>query len=66
MHLRSGDGEAKLVRCSFGEVFDVVVDLRPESPTFRNREIFRSPATPRRAFTSGRLRARFPGAVRYR
>jgi dTDP-4-dehydrorhamnose 3,5-epimerase len=41
MHLRSGDGEAKLVRCSFGEVFDVVVDLRPESPTFRNREIFR-------------------------
>ncbi|MDT8909836.1 dTDP-4-dehydrorhamnose 3,5-epimerase family protein [Amycolatopsis sp. PS_44_ISF1] len=41
MHLRSGAGEAKLVRCSFGEVFDVVVDLRPGSPTFRNREIFR-------------------------
>ncbi|SEP41983.1 dTDP-4-dehydrorhamnose 3,5-epimerase [Amycolatopsis saalfeldensis] len=41
MHLRSGDGEAKLVRCSFGEVFDVVVDLRRESPTFRNREFFR-------------------------
>ena len=41
MHLRSGDGEAKLVRCSFGEVFDVVVDLRPESPTFRNREFLR-------------------------
>ncbi|MEV4596440.1 dTDP-4-dehydrorhamnose 3,5-epimerase [Amycolatopsis sp. NPDC049253] len=41
MHLRSGAGEAKLVRCSFGEVFDVVVDLRPESPTFRAMETFR-------------------------
>ncbi|WP_199431058.1 dTDP-4-dehydrorhamnose 3,5-epimerase family protein [Qaidamihabitans albus] len=40
MHLRSGAGEAKLVRCSYGEVFDVVVDLRPGSPTYRNREFF--------------------------
>ncbi|NKQ55748.1 dTDP-4-dehydrorhamnose 3,5-epimerase [Amycolatopsis sp. K13G38] len=40
MHLRSGAGEAKLVRCSYGEVFDVVVDLRPDSPTFRNQEYF--------------------------
>ncbi|MFB9929460.1 dTDP-4-dehydrorhamnose 3,5-epimerase family protein [Amycolatopsis halotolerans] len=40
MHLRSGAGEAKLVRCSFGEVFDVVVDLRPGSPTFRSMETF--------------------------
>src|SRR5438445_14579 len=39
MHLRSGAGEAKLVRCSFGEVFDVIVDLRPKSPTYGNREI---------------------------
>lgn len=38
MHLRSGAGEAKLVRCSSGAVFDVVVDLRPDSPTFRNQE----------------------------
>lgn len=35
MHLRSGLGESKLVRCSAGEVFDVVVDLRPDSPTYR-------------------------------
>jgi dTDP-4-dehydrorhamnose 3,5-epimerase len=26
--------EAKLVRCTAGAVFDVVVDLRPDSPTF--------------------------------
>jgi dTDP-4-dehydrorhamnose 3,5-epimerase len=27
--------EAKLVRCTRGALYDVVVDLRPESPTFR-------------------------------
>src|SRR5262245_28349413 len=26
--------EAKLVRCTAGEIFDVVVDLRPDSPTY--------------------------------
>jgi dTDP-4-dehydrorhamnose 3,5-epimerase len=40
MHVRAGAGEAKLVRCSYGAVFDVVVDLRPDSPTYRNREYF--------------------------
>jgi dTDP-4-dehydrorhamnose 3,5-epimerase len=40
MHVRRGDGEAKLVRCSYGAVFDVIVDLRPASPTYRNRESF--------------------------
>jgi dTDP-4-dehydrorhamnose 3,5-epimerase len=40
MHVRRGDGEAKLVRCSYGAVFDVVVDLRPASPTYRNWESF--------------------------
>src|SRR5262245_11258891 len=32
LHLRVGGGEGKLVRCSSGRVFDVVVDLRPGSP----------------------------------
>ena len=40
LHIRRGDGEAKLVRCSYGAVFDVVVDLRPGSPTYWNWESF--------------------------
>jgi dTDP-4-dehydrorhamnose 3,5-epimerase len=35
LHVRIGDGENKLVRCSAGAIYDVVVDLRPSSPTFR-------------------------------
>jgi dTDP-4-dehydrorhamnose 3,5-epimerase len=27
--------ESKLVRCTRGAIFDVIVDLRPESPTYR-------------------------------
>ncbi len=40
LHVRSGDGEAKLVRCSFGAIFDVIIDLRPSSPTRGNWESF--------------------------
>jgi dTDP-4-dehydrorhamnose 3,5-epimerase len=40
LHIRRGDGEMKLVRCSYGVIFDVVVDLRPASPTYRNWESF--------------------------
>ena len=40
LHLRRGEGEAKLVRCSYGRIFDVVVDLRPSSPTYRNWRSF--------------------------
>ena len=27
--------EAKLVRCTMGAIYDVIIDLRPESPTFK-------------------------------
>ena len=36
LHIRRGDGESKLVRCSYGAIFDVIVDLRPMSPTQGN------------------------------
>jgi dTDP-4-dehydrorhamnose 3,5-epimerase len=35
MHYQSPSGEAKLVRCTRGAIFDVIIDLRPESPTFK-------------------------------
>lgn len=40
LHVRVGEGEDKLVRCSAGAVFDVVVDLRPGSPTRLRWETF--------------------------
>jgi len=36
MHFQTAAApEAKLVRCTRGAIFDVALDLRPESPTFR-------------------------------
>jgi dTDP-4-dehydrorhamnose 3,5-epimerase len=40
LHGRAGRGEAKLVRCSRGAVHDVLVDARPDSPTFGREEAF--------------------------
>ena len=35
MHYQeASDGEAKLIRCLRGALYDVVIDIRPESPTF--------------------------------
>lgn len=35
LHFQRERQQAKLVRCITGHVYDVVVDLRPESPTFK-------------------------------
>jgi dTDP-4-dehydrorhamnose 3,5-epimerase len=40
LHLRGGRGESKLVRCSYGAIFDVIVDLRAGSLTYGNWESF--------------------------
>jgi dTDP-4-dehydrorhamnose 3,5-epimerase len=32
--------ETKLIRCASGAIYDVVVDVRPESPSFRRWEAF--------------------------
>ena len=34
IHFQLGHQQAKLVRCVKGHVYDVIVDLRPDSPTF--------------------------------
>lgn len=34
IHFQLGHQQAKLVRCISGHIYDVIVDLRPESPTF--------------------------------
>ena len=31
--------EAKLIRCTMGAIYDVIVDLRPDSPTFKQHLI---------------------------
>lgn len=40
MHFSIGDGQAKLVRCARGQIFDVVVDLRRASATYGEWESF--------------------------
>lgn len=40
-------GEVKLVRCTYGAIFDVIVDVRPDSPTFALWQGFQLSATNR-------------------
>jgi dTDP-4-dehydrorhamnose 3,5-epimerase len=40
IHFQREKQQAKLIRCIKGSIFDVIVDLRTESPTFGNWESF--------------------------
>src|SRR5574344_2514882 len=35
LHFQEINQQPKLVRCVSGKVFDVIVDMRPDSPTFK-------------------------------
>lgn len=35
LHLQKKNPQAKLIKCIFGSVYDVILDVRPDSPTFR-------------------------------
>ncbi len=39
LHFQSEPGQAKLVSCLQGEIWDVAVDIRPDSPTFMKWEV---------------------------
>lgn len=41
--------EAKLVRCTMGSIYDVIIDLRPDSPTFKQWQSVELTAENRRA-----------------
>jgi dTDP-4-dehydrorhamnose 3,5-epimerase len=41
LHYQAGPGQAKLISCPQGEIFDVAIDIRPESPTFGKWETVR-------------------------
>ena len=38
LHFQTSPGQAKLVRCVRGAIWDVAVDLRPDSPTYKQWE----------------------------
>lgn len=50
MHYQSAPAtEAKLVRCTHGAIYDVIIDMRPESPTYSDHIAVELTAENRRA-----------------
>ena len=57
--------ETKLVRCTRGAILDIIVDLRPESPTYLQHVAVELNEDNHRAlYVPGALRARLPDAAR--
>ena len=57
--------ETKLVRCTRGAILDIIVDLRPESPTYlQHVAVELNEDNQPRALRARALRARLPGAAR--
>src|SRR4026207_998596 len=49
MHFQAAPhGQVKLVRCTAGAIYDVIIDLRPDSPTYKKWESFELSAENRR------------------
>ena len=56
--------ETKIVRCTRGAILDIIVDLRPESPTLPREHLRRAERGQRpRAVRPGALRARLPDTL---
>ncbi len=59
MHFSIGEGQAKLVRCVRGTIFDVAVDIRRGAPTYGRWEaVTLDDESLRMVLPAGRLRAR--------
>lgn len=50
LHIQSNNPQGKLVRCISGEILDVALDLRPDSPTFKQWHMVKLTARNKKAF----------------
>lgn len=50
LHLQTKNPQGKLVRCIKGEILDVAMDLRPDSPTFKEWHMVKLTHQNRKAF----------------
>jgi dTDP-4-dehydrorhamnose 3,5-epimerase len=56
--------ETKLVRCTKGAILDIIVDLRPESPTYLEHISVELTEENQRSLCAGAVRARLSGPAR--